>query len=127
MQDTLLLCQIYIEPVTLLGYRVALQYLIVAEGITDKPLRYIFSEFEDMNQLWLDLKSSSSEQVVEKLTSREEGPQRAAKPKPRPAGVSSSERTFAAPRSTAPSPAPRPRPSEGRSDALPPPRPRKPQ
>lgn len=88
MQDTLLLCQIRIDRLLLQGYRVGLQYLIVAEGLRDGPLRYIFNDFEEMNQLWSDLKTSTETQLVQKLTSREPGLQRISKPKPRPAGSS---------------------------------------
>jgi len=115
MQDTLLLCQIRIDRVLLQGYRVGLQYLIVAEGLRDGPLRYIFNDFEEMNQLWLDLKASTETQLVQKLTSREQGLQRVSKPKPRPAGSSA----------MSVNPSARPRPTESWDRPAPPrPKPR---
>jgi hypothetical protein len=121
MQDTLLLCQIAVGKVTLQGYRVAQQYVIVAGGLQERPLRYIFNEFEDMNNLWLELKGSGEAQIIQKLLSRPEGSQGVSKPKRREVGNggnnSSSYPSFERP----PQPQPRPRPTAS-PDRPPPPR-----
>ncbi len=81
MQDTFLLCQIVPGTITLQGYRVAEQYLIVALGVQDTPLRYIFRDFDDMNQVWLDLKGLPEAAIIQQLSQRPQGVQ--GPPKPR--------------------------------------------
>jgi hypothetical protein len=75
MEDTLLLCQVSLGSLTLQGYRIGRQYLIVAYGVMEeaKPTRYIFEEFEDMNRLWLNLKEKSESEVRQILAGKQEG------------------------------------------------------
>jgi len=75
MEDTLLLCQVCLGSLTLQGYRIGRQYLVVAYGVVEeaKPTRYIFEEFEDMNRLWLNLKEKSEPEVRQILADKQEG------------------------------------------------------
>ncbi len=75
MEDTLLLCQVSLGSLTLQGYRIGRQYLIVAYGVVEeaKPTRYIFEEFEDMDRLWLNLKEKSEPEAKQILAGKQEG------------------------------------------------------
>jgi hypothetical protein len=75
MEDTLLLCQVSLGSLTLQGYRIGRQYLVVAYGVVEeaKPTRYIFEEFEDMNRLWLSLKEKPESEVRQVLAEKKEG------------------------------------------------------
>jgi hypothetical protein len=75
MEDTLLLCQVSLGSLTLQGYRIGRQYLVVAYGVQEegKPTRYIFEEFEDMNRLWLNLKEKSEQEAKQILAGKQEG------------------------------------------------------
>jgi hypothetical protein len=75
MEDTLLLCQVSLGSLTLQGYRIGRQYLVVAYGVVEeaKPTRYIFEEFEDMNRLWLSLKEKPELEVRQVLAEKKEG------------------------------------------------------
>ncbi|WP_218081294.1 hypothetical protein [Anthocerotibacter panamensis] len=122
MQDSLLLCQISVGPFTLQGYRVDQYYAIVVQGLREKALHYFFNEFEDMNQLWMDLKGASETEIAQRLAGRPEGLQGPSKPRPRTAAPMETrpplDRGGERPR-----PQPRPRPMEERPPL---PKPRRP-